>query len=164
MRWTGQRMKKRLYILLTIGMFLFLAGCQPTTSTPTTSTPTVSSPTTSSPTTSSPTTSTPTTPTTPPGAAELVVENYAFNLYTIRVLAGEELSFVFENKDNDTHNFAVYDTRQNLEVIFRGEALSGPGFITYTFMVPDVPNIHYFRCDFHPLEENGIFIVGGTSS
>jgi plastocyanin len=98
------------------------------------------------------------------GTAELIAENNAFSKSTIRVLAGEEVSFIFENKDNVTHNFAVYDTQETKQVIFRGDALSGQGTITYTFMAPDEPGSFYFQCDFHPSTMNGSFIVGGTGS
>jgi plastocyanin len=80
------------------------------------------------------------------------------------VKAGQVLSFIFENKDNVTHNFAVYDTQAGEHVIFRGDALSGPGTITYTFIVPDAPGIYYFQCDFHPSTMNGSFIVEGFAS
>ena len=102
--------------------------------------------------------------TTSSGTAELIAENNAFNRSTIRVLTGEEVSFIFENKDNTTHNFAVYDTQEAKQVIFRGDALSGPGTITYTFTAPDEPGSYYFQCDFHPSTMNGSFIVGGTGS
>ena len=128
---TGHNMTKRLVLLFTAVMFLFLSlsGC------------TASS-----------------------GTAELIAENNAFNRSIIRVLAGEEVSFIFENKDNTTHNFAVYDTQEAKQVIFKGEALSGPGTITYTFTAPDEPGSYYFQCDFHPSTMNGNFIVAGTGS
>jgi plastocyanin len=98
------------------------------------------------------------------GTAELVAENNAFNRSTIRVLTGEQVSFTFENRDNTTHNFAVYVTGNAEQAIFRGEALSGPGTISYTFTAPEKPGVHYFQCDFHPSTMNGSFIVGGTGS
>ena len=129
MLWTGHKMTKRLFLLLTTVMLLILSGC-----------------------------------TTVSETAELIAENNAFNRRTIRVLSGEEVSFIFENKDNTTHNFAVYDTKEAKEVIFSGDALSGPGTITYTFTAPDELGIYYFQCDFHPSTMNGTFIVGGTGS
>lgn len=129
MLWTGHKMTKRLFPLLTAGMFLFLSGC-----------------------------------TTSSGTAELIAENNAFNRSTIRVQTGEEVSFIFENKDNVTHNFAVYETQDAKQVIFRGDALSGPGTITYTFTAPDEPGSYYFQCDYHPSTMNGRFIVAGTGS
>ena len=102
--------------------------------------------------------------TTSSGSAELIAENNAFNRSSIRVKTGEEVSFIFENKDNVTHNFAAYETQDAKQVIFRGDALSGPGTITYTFTAPDEPGFYYFQCDFHPSTMNGSFIVGGTSS
>jgi plastocyanin len=129
MWWTGYTTTKRLVLLFTALMFLFLSGC-----------------------------------TTSSGTAELIAENNTFNRSTIRVQTGEEVSFTFENKDNVTHNFAVYDTREAKQVIFKGEALSSPGTITYTFTAPDEPGSYYFQCDFHPSTMNGSFIVAGTGS
>jgi plastocyanin len=96
--------------------------------------------------------------------AELIAENNSFNRSTIRVLTGEKVSFIFENRDNVTHNFAVYEPSETRQVIFKGEALSGPGTITYTFTAPDEPRSYYFQCDFHPSTMNGSFVVGGTGS
>jgi plastocyanin len=129
MWWTGHKMTKRLFLLLTAVMLLLSSGCA-----------------------------------TSSGIAELVAENNAFNRSTIRVLTGKEVSFAFENRDNTAHNFAVYDTREAKQVIFGGDALSGPGTITYTFAAPDRPGTYYFQCDFHPSTMNGFFVVGGTAS
>lgn len=98
------------------------------------------------------------------GTADLIAENNTFNRSTIRVLAGEGVSIVFENKDNITHNFAVYETSETRQVIFKGEALSDPGTTTYTFTAPEKPGFYYFQCDFHPSTMNGSFVVAGTSS
>ena len=86
---------KRLVVLVTIGMFLFLAGCA-----------------------------------TASGTTDITAENNAFNKSTIRVSVGEVVTIVFENKDNTTHNFAVYETSEATQFIFRGEALPGPGTIS----------------------------------
>jgi plastocyanin len=96
--------------------------------------------------------------------AELIADNIAFNRSIIRVIAGEEVSFTFENKDNITHNFAVYVTRDAEQPIFKGEALSGPGTINYTFIAPYEPGAFHFQCDFHPSIMKGTFYVGGTGS
>ena len=96
--------------------------------------------------------------------AELIAENNAFNKTTIRGYAGQEVSIIFENKDNTSHNFAVYATPEGKQVIFKGEALSSPGTITYTFTALDEPGSYYFQCDFHPSTMNGSFIVAGTGS
>jgi plastocyanin len=98
------------------------------------------------------------------GKADLVAESNGFNKSTLRVRAGAEVSITFENKDNTTHNFAVYRTAESTQVIFKGEALSGPGTVTYRFTAPEEPGSYYFQCDFHPLTMNGSFVVTGTVS
>ena len=129
MWWTRRKTTKRLVLLFTALMFLFLSGCI-----------------------------------TGSGVAEFIAENNAFNRSTTRVSSGKKVSFTFENKDNVTHNFAVYETSEAIEVIFKGESLSGPGTITYTFTAPHEPGDYYFQCDFHPSTMNGSFIVAGTGS
>ena len=96
--------------------------------------------------------------------AELVAENNAFNLTEIRAEAGGEITFIFENRDNTTHNFAVYATAAAKQPIFRGEPLTGPGTIVYSFLAPFEPNFYHFQCDFHPTTMNGDFVVGGSGS
>ena len=98
------------------------------------------------------------------GTADLIAENGAFNKSTIRVETNQEVSIVFENKDNITHNFAVYASSEARLVVFKGEALPGPGTITYTFIVPESAGYYYFQCDFHPSTMNGGFVVYGSSS
>jgi plastocyanin len=96
--------------------------------------------------------------------ADLIAENNKFNRSSLRVRTGEKVSVVFENRDNTTHNFAIYSDRDATQMIFQGEALDGPGTITYTFTAPNEPGSYYFQCDFHPATMNGRFTVGGTSS
>lgn len=98
------------------------------------------------------------------GTPDLIAENNFFNRTYLRVAPGEEVSMVFENKDNTTHNLAVYEDREATQVIFRGEALQGPGTITYNFTAPEEPGNYHFQCDFHPSEMNGRFVVFGTGS
>jgi plastocyanin len=102
--------------------------------------------------------------TTVSGTADIIAENNTFNKSTIRVYAGDVVTIVFENKDNVTHNFAVYRSSEATQVIFKGEALPGSGTITYTFTAPEEPDYYYFQCDFHPSTMNGSFAVYGTGS
>jgi plastocyanin len=96
--------------------------------------------------------------------ADLTAEDGAFSESIIRVRAGEEVTIVFENKDNVPHNLAVYETEAATKAIFIGEIITGPKTITYKFTAPSYPGIYFFRCDVHPETMTGDFIVSGTSS
>jgi plastocyanin len=57
------------------------------------------------------------------------------------------------------HNFAVYNNQSATTVIFRGDVVTGPGTKTYTFTAPATPGTYFFRCDVHPTQMTGQFIV-----
>ena len=96
--------------------------------------------------------------------ADLIAENNTFNKDTFRAYAGYEVTITFENKDNVTHNFSVYTSKDASQLIFKGEAVDGPGTVTYTFTAPEEPGDYYFQCDYHPATMNGTFVVAGTLS
>lgn len=95
---------------------------------------------------------------------KLVAQNNAFDMDLIRVVSGDVLSVVLENRDNTDHNFALYENAESRQPIFKGKAITGPGTITYTFKVPANVNYYYFQCDFHPATMNGQFFVAGYES
>jgi len=65
----------------------------------------------------------------------------------------------FENRDDGIpHNVAVYTDSSASRVIFRGEIITGPAEVTYTFTAPEEPGTYFFRCDVHP-SMNGGFVV-----
>jgi plastocyanin len=110
------------------------------------------------------------TPTTAPGGpsaspvevqverVKITAKNFAFDRPAITVPAGSRVIVEFENKDRVAHNMAFYTTPSLSTTIYRGELLSGPGTITYTFIAPATPGTYYFRCDPHP-DMNGQFMV-----
>lgn len=108
-------------------------------------------------------TTTPTTTTTPAPTAvtiDLVAQNIAFNLSTITVPAGANVTIHFDNKDAQVpHNFAVYTNSAATTVIFRGETITGPATIDYNFTAPTTPGDYFFRCDTHPTIMYGTFVV-----
>jgi cytochrome c oxidase subunit II len=99
----------------------------------------------------------------PPGTMvmfDLVAQNVAFDMSTITVPRGADIMITFTNKDNGMpHNFAVYTTSAATSVIFSGQIITGPGAITYTFTAPTAPGSYFFRCDIHPAQMTGTFIV-----
>ena len=91
---------------------------------------------------------------------DLTAENIAFDKKTITVPSGASVTVNFENRDSGVpHNFAVYDTDAAKNVIFQGKIITGLAKTTYTFRAPDKPGTYFFRCDIHPTQMRGQFIV-----
>jgi plastocyanin len=57
------------------------------------------------------------------------------------------------------HNFAVYTNSAATTTIFKGQVITGPGATTYTFTAPDQAGTYFFRCDVHPAQMTGEFVV-----
>jgi plastocyanin len=95
---------------------------------------------------------------------ELSANNLAFDKSEINVPAGARVTINFNNKENFPHNFALYETPAATETIFKGEVISGPRTITYTFIAPSTPGTYFFRCDVHPTIMYGDFVVGNPAS
>ncbi|MFY9195217.1 MAG: cupredoxin domain-containing protein [Methanoculleus sp.] len=91
---------------------------------------------------------------------DLSAKNIAFNKSTITVPAGADVTVDFDNEDDGIpHNFAVYTDSSATDTIFSGETITGPDTTTYTFTAPSDPGTYYFRCDVHPEQMNGDFVV-----
>lgn len=99
----------------------------------------------------------------PPPAQNITInlstQNIAFDTKTITVPAGANVTVVFNNKDAMPHNLAVYTNSSASTVIFRGDTITGPKIINYTFTAPATPGTYFFRCDVHPANMVGDFIV-----
>lgn len=99
-------------------------------------------------------------PTTETVTIDLTAQNTAFNLNSISVPAGSEVTINFNNMENGIqHNFAVYTNSTANEPIFVGDIITGPSTISYTFTAPAEPGDYFFRCDVHPTQMFGLFIV-----
>jgi plastocyanin len=117
---------------------------------------------TGSPTSTSTTASTSSTSTAPPQnvTIDLVAKNIAFDKGTITVPAGAQVTVNFDNQDSGVpHNFSVYTDSSAKQSIFVGQIITGPQKTTYTFEAPPTPGTYFFRCDVHPSQMTGTFIV-----
>ncbi|MDI6876320.1 MAG: cupredoxin domain-containing protein [Methanomicrobiales archaeon] len=91
---------------------------------------------------------------------DLVAQNIAFNMDTITVPAGSVVTVNFQNQDSGIpHNLAVYETPAATTPIFVGQIITGVNSITYTFTAPEEPGTYFFRCDVHPVQMTGSFVV-----
>ncbi len=104
-------------------------------------------------------TSTPT-PTTQSVTVNISAKNIAFSTNKITVPAGAHVSIVFNNQDNGIpHNVSVYTDSSAQTSLFIGQIITGPATMTYTFTAPTQPGTYFFRCDVHPTQMTGQFIV-----
>lgn len=93
----------------------------------------------------------------------IMAKNRAFNMSTITVPAGAQVTINLDNQDSGVpHDVAFYTDSSASNTIYRTLAITGPNKITDTFIAPSTPGTYFFRCDFHPTQMTGQFIV--TSS
>ena len=91
---------------------------------------------------------------------DIAADNMAFDTDTITVPAGANVTMFFDNQDDGIpHNVAVYTDSSAAEEIFVGETITGPETTTYIFTAPEEPGTYFFRCDVHPQQMTGDFIV-----
>lgn len=89
----------------------------------------------------------------PPGA-----EVEGFDRSELTLVAGEEATIVFDNRDDGVqHNFSIY-TEQGGVPILQEPPLPGPDMVEYTVPAQD-PGEYFFQCDVHPATMNGTVLV-----
>lgn len=100
-------------------------------------------------------------PTAIPITINLIAQNLAFNLSTLTVPAGTNVTINFDNRDAGIlHNFSLFNnSNASPPAIFQGQTITDSATITYTFTAPNAPGTYFFRCDIHPTTMTGSFIV-----
>jgi plastocyanin len=95
-----------------------------------------------------------------PVSVTIVAQNIAFDLDRLVANAGSEFNVTLDNQDAGVpHNVSFYTDRSAGQAIFVGELLTGPGTQTETFTAPASSGNYFFRCDVHPDQMTGTFIV-----
>jgi plastocyanin len=90
----------------------------------------------------------------------ITAEKMTFDVDTITVPPGAAVILNFNNKDSGIpHNFAVYTDSSATQSIFVGQIITGPATTVYQFTAPANPGNYFFRCDVHPTQMTGMFIV-----
>lgn len=90
---------------------------------------------------------------------DIGADNMAFDMDTITVPAGAEVTVNFDNRDSGIpHNVSFYIDSSAADAIFVGDLITGPDRVTQTFTAPAEPGTYYFQCDVHSFM-NGAFIV-----
>ena len=89
----------------------------------------------------------------------LVAQNLAFNTSTITVPAGASVTMNFDNKDPVPHNFSLFaNSSATPPGLFQGQIITRAS-IVYKFTAPTTPGTYFFRCDVHPTQMTGSFVV-----
>lgn len=90
----------------------------------------------------------------------IAAKDMAFNMSTIIVPTDAEVTVNFDNQDSGVqHNIAFYLDESATKEIYKGQPITGPNKITYTFTAPSEPGTYFFRCDTHPTKMFGQFIA-----
>jgi plastocyanin len=100
-------------------------------------------------------------PTSPGGATNttILARNLTFDKRTITASVGGDVSVRLDNQDPGViHNIAFYTSRNAATKIFVGETNTG-GTINNNFKAPTTPGNYFFRCDAHPDQMTGTFVV-----
>jgi plastocyanin len=101
-------------------------------------------------------------PTTPGGPVNttLVARNLAFDKRTIAASPGADVTVKLDNQDAGVlHNLAFYTSRNAATKIYIGATVTGPGSVTDNFKAPSSAGNYFFRCDAHPDQMTGTFVV-----
>lgn len=95
-------------------------------------------------------------------AVEISAQNTAFDKAEIRVKAGGLVTIKMSNKETVPHNWALYESENAAQsggkAIASTQLKAGPYEEEVTFEAPK-PGTYFFRCDAHPQQMRGTFVV-----
>lgn len=81
-----------------------------------------------------------------------------FDPATINLPADQAASLLFENRDGEDHNVAIYRDATASSELFRGDTINATWVM---YEVPALPaGTWFFRCDVHP-DMTGSVVAGG---
>jgi plastocyanin len=91
-----------------------------------------------------------------------MVPSIRFDKDTLTVKSGATVTINVTNQDEGTpHSFSVYTDSSATQPLAEGsvgDVCTGPCSYSLTFVAPE-PGVYFFRCDVHPTQMNGTFIV-----
>ncbi len=95
-----------------------------------------------------------------PVTVDVTAKNIHFNVSEIDAAAGQQVTINFDNQDAGVpHNVSFYTNKSASQAIYTGEIITGPTTNTEQFTAPSAPGTYFFRCDVHPDQMYGTFIV-----
>jgi nitrite reductase (NO-forming) len=88
-----------------------------------------------------------------------MAENTAFTEPCLAAPANKAFTIEFMNMDPGMlHNISIYADSSASQALFVGEMVTGPGSVTYRVKALP-PGTYFFRCDVHPTQMTGTFVV-----
>ncbi len=92
-------------------------------------------------------------------ALQVSAQDISFDTDCLAAPAGQPFTIEFQNNEqNVSHNVAIYTDLSAGEELFVGEIFPGPDSRTYRVPAMD-PGTYFFRCDVHPGQMTGTFVV-----
>jgi nitrite reductase (NO-forming) len=89
----------------------------------------------------------------------VMAENMAFSQSCLAAPAGRAFTIKFMNMDAGVpHNVSIFTDSSASRALFTGKLVNGPDSITYEVPALD-RGTYYFRCDVHPAQMYGTFVV-----
>jgi plastocyanin len=87
----------------------------------------------------------------------ITVMETSFDTTCLAAPADTAFTVRFDNEDSNTHNL---DIQKGGTPVFSGDIVVGPKVVTYNVGALAAGS-YTFRCDIHPVQMHGAFIVGG---
>lgn len=90
---------------------------------------------------------------------QISAQNVKFDKSCLAAPANQAFTITFNNEDAGVpHDVAIYTNSSATTTLFKGAVVSGP--TTTTYHVPALKaGTYYFRCDIHPTQMFGTFVV-----
>lgn len=90
---------------------------------------------------------------------QISAQNIKFSTNCLAAPAGKPFTIAFDNKDSGVpHNIEIFTNSSATKSLYKGSIVTGPKTVTYS--VPALTaGTYYFRCDIHPTQMFGTFVV-----
>jgi hypothetical protein len=88
----------------------------------------------------------------------------SFDRSCLAAPASQAFTIAFDNQDPGVvHNVSIYTDRSAGTSLFRGSFVTGPNAVTYR-VGPLQTGTYFFRCDVHPAQMTGSFIIASITT
>jgi plastocyanin len=94
---------------------------------------------------------------------QVVAKGTKFDAACLAAPASEPFTVALDNQDAVPHNISIYTDASAKKALFKGDNVTGHQQTTY--QVPALASgMYFFRCDVHPTQMTGTFVVGSSAT